>query len=119
MLAWEVLQPLRDAMGGPIKISSGYRSPVLNAKTPGSSTTSQHSTGQAVDIVPGNGATFTSAAMFHFIRANLPFDQMIWEYGDKKNPRWVHVSYRGTGRRGMVLRTTGTPEKPSYAPWVP
>lgn len=116
-LAHNVLQPLRDAMGGPIKVTSGYRSPLLNRKTPGSSVTSQHSLGEAVDIVSAGG--FTNAAMFDFIRKNLPFDQMIWEYGDKKEPRWVHVSWRSTKRRGMVLRTTGTPEQPSYAVWTP
>lgn len=112
-LAWNVLHPLREAMGGPIKITSGYRSPLLNSKTPGSSVTSQHSLGEAVDIVSLGG--FSNAAMFDFIRKNLPFDQLIWEYGDKKNPKWVHVSWRSHKRRGMVLVTTGTPAKPTYA----
>jgi hypothetical protein len=115
-LAWTILQPLRDAMGGPILVTSGYRSPELNAKTKGSSPTSQHSLGQAADIV--TGGTFTNAAMFHYIRQNLPFDQMIWEYGNKKEPKWVHVSYR-PNPRGKILVTTGTPDKPSYAPWKP
>lgn len=116
-LAWNVLQPLRDAMGGPIKISSGYRSPLLNGKTPGSSKTSQHSLGEAADIVSLGG--FTNAAMFDYIRKNLPFDQLIWEYGTKKNPQWVHVSFRSQKRREQILVTTGTPQKPSYAPWTP
>ena len=115
-LAWNVLQPLRDAMGGPIKVTSGYRSPLLNSKTPGSSTTSQHSLGEAADIVSLGG--FTNAAMFHYIRQNLPFDQLIWEYGTAKNPQWVHVSFRSQKRRGMILRTTGTPQKPTYAKWA-
>lgn len=118
-LAWHVLQPLRTALGGPIAISSGYRSPKLNANTPGSSATSQHSLGQAADLVPGPGAPFTAAAIFHYIRANLPFDQMIWEYGTAKVPDWVHVSFTLDRRRGMVLRTTGTPKNPTYAPWKP
>lgn len=115
-LAWTILAPLREAMGGPITVTSGYRSPELNAKTKGSSATSQHSLGQAADIVSAGG--FTNAAMFHYIRQNLPFDQMIWEYGDSKNPAWVHVSYRANPR-GKILVTTGTPDKPSYAPWKP
>ena len=114
-LAWNVLQPLREALGGPIKITSGYRSPLLNGQTPGSSKTSQHSLGEAVDIVTMGG--FTNAAMFDYIRKNLPFDQLIWEYGTKKEPRWVHVSWRSTKRRGQVLVTTGTPANPTYAPW--
>ncbi len=117
-LAWHVLHPLRQAMGGPITISSGYRSPALNAATPGSSATSQHSLGQAADLVPADGATFSTAAMFHWLRMNAPFDQLIWEYGTRTAPAWVHVSFRLTGRRGMVLRTTGTPQRPSYAPWT-
>ena len=118
-LAWSILQPLRDAMGGPIAVTSGYRSPALNAKTPGSSVTSQHSKGQAADLVPADGASFTTADLFHYIRKHLPFDQLIWEYGDKSAPKWVHVSFVSGKRRGQVLRTTGTPAKPSYAPWVP
>ena len=116
-LAWNVLQPLRDAMGGPIKVTSGYRSPALNGATPGSSKTSQHSLGEAVDIVSMGG--FTNAAMFDYIRKNLPFDQLISEYPTKGEPRWVHVSFRSQKRRGQVLRTTGTPQKPTYAPWTP
>lgn len=116
-LAWNVLQPLRDAMGGPIKVTSGYRSPLLNAKTPGSSTTSQHSLGEAADLVSLGG--FTNAAMFEYIRKHLPFDQMVWEYGTRKNPAWVHVTFRSQKRRGQLLRTTGTPKDPTYAPWTP
>lgn len=116
-LAWDILVPLRDALGGPIKITSGYRSPTLNAKTPGSSVTSQHSKGEAVDLVPGGAATFTTADIFDHIRTHLPFDQLIWEYGDAHAPAWVHVSYSTTRRRGKILITTGTPKDPSYAPW--
>jgi zinc D-Ala-D-Ala carboxypeptidase len=116
-LAWNVLQPLREAMGGPIKVTSGYRSPLLNSKTPGSSTTSQHSLGEAVDIVSLGG--FTNAAMFEYIRKNLPFDQLIWEFGDRKNPQWVHVSWRSHKRRGMILRATKQGDKTVYTPWTP
>lgn len=116
-IAWHVLQPLRVGLGGPIKVTSGYRSPALNAATPGSSKTSQHSLGQAADLVPGLGATFSTRAIFDYIRANLPFDQLIWEYGTAKVPQWVHVSFRADHRREQILRTTGTPQKPTYAPW--
>ncbi len=113
-LAWKILHPLRQAMGGPIKVTSGYRSPKLNAATPGSSATSQHSKGEAADIV--SAGKFTNAEMFHWLRKNAPFDQLIWEYGTKDNPQWVHVSYR-PNPMGKVLVTTGTPAKPSYASW--
>ncbi len=117
-LAWHVLHPLRQAMGGPITISSGYRSPALNAATPGSSTTSQHSLGQAADLVPADGATFSTAAMFHWLLMNAPFDQLISEFPDGKGvPKWVHVSWRETSRRGMVLVATKVGGSVRYAPY--
>jgi hypothetical protein len=115
-LVTHVLAPLRKAMGGPMKVTSGYRSPKLNAATPGSSVTSQHSHGQAADIV--TGGSHTNAAMFEYIRKNLPFDQLIWEFGDKKEPRWVHVSYRATKRRGQVLRAVKQGTATIYQPWA-
>ncbi len=118
-LAWHVLHPLRQAMGGPIRISSGYRSPKLNANVDGASKTSQHSLGQAADLVPGDGATFSTADLFHHIRQHLPFDQLIWEHGTAKAPEWVHVSFVGVKRRAVILRATGTKTDPVYTPWTP
>jgi len=90
-LAEEVFEPLRAYVGGPIKINSFYRSPELN-KAIGGSTKSQHCHGQAMDIDDTFGR-MTNAEMFNFIRDNLDYDQMIWEFGDDDNPDWVHVSY--------------------------
>ncbi len=90
-LAKEVFEPLRTYVGGPIKINSFYRSPELN-KAIGGSSKSQHCHGQAMDIDDTFGR-MTNAEMFHFIRDNLDYDQMIWEFGDDDNPDWVHVSY--------------------------
>ena len=90
-LANEVFEPLRAYVGGPIKINSFYRSPELN-KAIGGSSKSQHCHGQAMDIDDTFGRC-TNAEMFEFIRENLDFDQMIWEFGDDNNPDWVHVSY--------------------------
>lgn len=91
-----ILQPLRDAIGVSINISSGYRSPMTNAKV-GGVPTSQHQKGQAADIqCPSLG----NAALFNKIREmKLPFDQLIWEYGTNDNPAWVHVSYGPKNRR--------------------
>jgi zinc D-Ala-D-Ala carboxypeptidase len=36
----------------------------------------------------------TNAEMFEYIKENLDFDQMIWEFGSDENPDWIHVSYR-------------------------
>ena len=91
IIAEEVFEPLRTWVGGPIKINSFYRSPKLN-KAIGGSATSQHCKGQAMDIDDTFGKA-TNAEMFHFIKENLDFDQMIWEFGDDDNPDWVHVSY--------------------------
>ena len=90
-LAEEVFEPLRAYVGGPIKINSFYRSPELN-KAIGGSTKSQHCNGQAIDIDDTFGRC-TNAEMFEFIKKHLDFDQIIWEFGNDKNPNWVHVSY--------------------------
>jgi len=90
-LAENIFEPLRMYVGGPIKINSFYRSPELN-KAIGGSSKSQHCHGQAMDIDDTFGR-MTNAEMFHFIRDNLDYDQMIWEFGDDDNPDWVHVSY--------------------------
>jgi len=91
LLAENIFEPLRAYVGGPIKINSFYRSPELN-KAIGGSTKSQHCNGQAIDIDDTFGKA-TNAEMFEFIKKHLDFDQIIWEFGDNKNPNWVHVSY--------------------------
>jgi len=91
LIAEKVFEPLRDHVGGPIKINSFYRGPELN-KAIGGSTKSQHCHGQAIDIDDTFGHA-TNAEMFNWIKENLNFDQMIWEFGTDKNPNWVHVSY--------------------------
>ena len=91
LLAEKVFEPLREWVGGPIRINSFFRCKALN-KAIGGSTTSQHCKGQAMDIDDG-GCKKTNAEMYEWIKENLDFDQMIWEFGDNKNPNWVHVSY--------------------------
>ena len=91
LLAEKVFQPLREWVGKPIKINSFFRSPELNTAIGGSSK-SQHCKGQAIDIDDTFGYK-TNAEMYRYIKDNLEFDQMIWEFGDDDNPNWVHVSY--------------------------
>ena len=91
IVAEEVFEPLREWVGGPIKINSFYRCPELNTAI-GGSATSQHCKGQAIDIDDTFGKA-TNAEMYNFIKEHLDFDQMIWEFGDDDNPAWVHVSY--------------------------
>lgn len=98
-LCKNVLQPLRDYMDESIRVSSGYRSPELNKKI-GGSKTSQHCFGQAADISCGE----RTAEMYHYIKNNLIFDQLIWEFGNDHNPDWVHVSYSTTHNRKECLR---------------
>ena len=91
LVAEEVFEPLRAYVGWPIKINSFFRSPKLNTAIGGSSK-SQHCKGQAIDIDDTFGKA-TNAEMYRWIKENLEFDQMIWEFGDDDNPNWVHVSY--------------------------
>jgi len=91
LLADKVFEPLRAHVGGPIKINSFFRCPDLN-KAIGGSSKSQHCKGQAIDIDDTFGR-MSNAEMYHWIKENLDFDQIIWEFGDDDNPAWVHVSY--------------------------
>ena len=91
LIAEEVFEPLRKWVGGPIKINSFYRSPELNVAI-GGSKKSQHCHGQAIDLDDTYGHR-SNASMFKHIRYNMDYDQIIWEFGDDKNPAWVHVSY--------------------------
>ena len=91
LIAEKIFEPLRAYVNGPIKINSFFRSAKLNTAI-GGSKTSQHCKGQAMDIDDTFGKA-TNAEMYHFIKENLDFDQMIWEFGDDDSPNWVHVSY--------------------------
>ncbi len=98
-LCKNILQPLRDTLGGPIKISSGYRCPRLN-KAIGGAKNSQHMAGEAADI---QGIGMTNKQLFNKIKQlGLPFDQMIWEFGNDQNPAWVHVSFGPRNRRQII-----------------
>lgn len=99
-LVTNILDPLREALGSPIKISSGYRSPALN-KAVGGANTSQHLQGEAADIQAMHPVS--NATLFELIiKMGLPFDQLIWEYGTKLNPAWVHVSFGPRNRRQIL-----------------
>ena len=95
-----VLQPLRDAIG-PIRISSGFRSQKLNVAI-GGAASSQHCAlnGAAADIDMGE----KNAEVFEWLKSNVDFDQLIWEFGDKSNPSWVHVSYKEGKNRNQILK---------------
>jgi len=105
LLAEHIFEPIRANFRCPIIISSGYRSKELNAKI-GGSNSSQHSLGQAIDIdMDGTNYNVTNADIFNYIKDKLPFDQLIWEFGNILNPFWVHVSYSDRHRR-QILKAT-------------
>ena len=91
LLAEKVFEPLREWVGWPIKVNSFFRSEALNEAIGGSGT-SQHCKGQAIDIDDVYGRK-SNAEMYNWIKENLDFDQMIWEFGTDMQPNWVHVSY--------------------------
>lgn len=87
-LCENVLQPLRDYLGSAIKITSGYRCKALNTKV-GGKPNSQHLYGQAADFITPNK---NLKEVFNYIKNNLVYDQLLYEY-DSKGNTWIHVSY--------------------------
>ena len=103
LLAEHIFEPIRANFRCPILISSGYRSKELNAKI-GGAMTSQHSFGQAINIdMDGTNYGVDNEEIFYFIKDKLPFDQLIWEFGNDKNPDWVHCSYSDRHRREVLI----------------
>ena len=100
LLAKEVFEPLREWVDAPIKVNSMFRSLELNTALKGSKTSS-HMKGEAMDITSMGGKS--NLEMFHYIRKELDFDQLIWEFG--KEPKWLHVSYNKDNNRKQVLVT--------------
>ena len=103
-VAREVFQPCREFVGGPLYVSSGFRSRALNDAI-GGSKSSQHISGMALDLDADVFGGKTNAEIFAFIKENLAFDQLIWEFGDDDNPDWIHVSFHRWGdNRRRCLR---------------
>jgi hypothetical protein len=113
-LAENIFEPLREWVGGPIKINSFFRSVELNEAIGGSSK-SQHCQGRAIDIDDVYGHK-TNAEMYNWIKENLNFDQMIWEFGTDDNPDWVHISYVSEdGNRKRCLKAEKKDGKTTYS----
>lgn len=90
-LCINVLEPVREHYGIPFGPSSGYRCPALN-KAIGSSDSSQHIKGQAVDFeVPG----ISNMDVAKWVMENCSYDQLILEFHKIKDPQsgWVHCSF--------------------------
>lgn len=93
-----------------------FRSEALNTAI-GGAKGSQHcaNSGSALDI-DATGSK-TNADLFHYIKDNLTFDQLIWEFGDDKQPAWIHVSYKRGANRGQVLKAKKVSRKTKYIPF--
>lgn len=99
-LCVNVLQPLRLYIKKPVFVSSGFRCERLN-KAVGGVKNSQHLTGEAADLQAVGD--MENRELFEAIKkSGIPFDQLLWEFGDHNNPDWVHVSF-SKNNRGQVL----------------
>ena len=101
-LVENILDPARKMLGKPITVNSGFRSTAVNAKV-GGAASSQHTKGEAADIT-----CYDNAKLFEIIRKYLPYDQLIWEYGNNLQPKYIHVSFKRNGaNRAQALRYDG------------
>ena len=101
MICANILEPVRDNFGGPVIITSGFRSPELCVAI-GSSTNSQHAKGEAADFeIPGT----SNKDVADWIHENLVYDQLILEFFDGKDPNsgWIHCSHKGNDNRKQYL----------------
>lgn len=115
-LCLRVLQPLRNGIGRPLRVNSGYRGPAAN-RAVGGAASSQHIKGEAADIECAGVDTKRLAQTI--VDLSLPFDQLILEFHVVGEPRsgWVHVSHKRNGpQRGEVLRAVRLPAGVSYLP---
>jgi zinc D-Ala-D-Ala carboxypeptidase len=121
--AQNIFEPIRNHFGAPIFVSSGYRSEELNKAIGGAHkiikgeyvATSQHCKGQALDLDNDAVEYPTNKQIFDYIKDNLNFDQLIWEFGTEENPSWVHVSYKDeVNNRGQVLKAVKQGGKTVY-----
>ena len=115
-LAANIFQPIREHFGKPILISSGYRSAELN-KAIGGSLSSQHSSGEAIDI-DMDGTDITNKQIFDYIKDNLNFDQTIAEYPENGHIEWVHVPFAANrSQRKQILVAKKVNGKTTYIPY--
>lgn len=91
----ELLDPVREAWGKPIRVNSGYRCPKLN-KAVGGVSNSQHMKGEAADL--NAGSVSLNKQLFELIRTRYEYDQLI----DEANYAWVHVSYVRKNRHQVL-----------------
>lgn len=107
----KLLDPVREKLGKPIRVTSGYRPPRLN-KAVGGASNSNHLYGFAADIHTGNDGTDNINIVKAVLELKIPFDEVICEgsvfnkEGELVSCRWVHVALRQTNNRKKLLYTT-------------
>jgi len=112
LLCENILQPIRDHYGKPVKVNSGYRSAEVNSLVRGSSV-SDHVFGCAADIeIQGS----TNVELAVWIKENLKFSQCILEFYTPGQPSsgWVHVSYKPQNLKCQTLTASKTGGKTHY-----
>lgn len=112
-VAADIFDKVRGFFGVPVKVSSFYRSPVVN-QLAGGSATSDHMKGCAIDVKAIANTGITNKDIFEYVHRNCEFDQLIWEHGTNEEPAWVHFSKRADGNRGQVLRANRVNGKTVY-----
>jgi hypothetical protein len=109
-LAINCFEPIREHLGKPIRVNSGYRSPAVNKRI-GGALTSQHSLGEAIDL------DLHDRDLFEWIIDNVNFDQLIAEFPSQGKASWFHISYREGRNRKQVLVATKQKGKTIYLPY--
>ena len=121
LLIEKIYNPIKNQFKGVyIPITSGYRAPDKNVSV-GGSVNSQHTRGEALDIDMGSSKTLKvkNSDIFNYIKNNLNFDQLIWEFGTSTEPDWVHVSYSSSGRqRKDIKKAVKVNGKTQYTPYT-
>lgn len=112
LLTENLLDPLRE-FWGPIYISSWYRCPDLNSAVKGSNK-SDHMKGFAVDIDHDHIGDGENYELFRVIRSNFQFNTLIWEFGNDKNPDWIHVSWLPNNNPKNILKAYRVNGKVAY-----
>lgn len=116
-VAENVFQPIREHFNTPIYISSFFRSEGLNKAIKGS-INSTHKKGEAMDLDADVYGNVTNAQIFNYIKDNLEFDQLIWEFGTDEEPAWVHVSLSKRNNRNQILKAYKVDGKTKYEIYV-
>lgn len=109
-LCEKVLQPLRDAVG-PVNVTSGYRSKLVNEAANGARN-SDHLWGYAADLQSPDG---DHRKIYDWLKANAMFSQLIYEFGNDKQPQWVHVSYNPKDLKREILRARNVGKRVTYS----